>query len=313
MAKIGIGLFLVILLEIGIEQIYMHTERYKGSLGGAWNFRKNVQKQLEIVNIGSGPGLYGITYESCRKRGFNFSTAPQNYNYGFRLLKMFSDNLCANCIIIIIIMCPLSFGDNAEYSKPGYADRFYGILPPEEIDGYSVWRAWLLRHPLLKKTLEKWKTGISFVASRCRKSGEKAGGPAAEPGVVGIWKQEFQLKDLTDASQAEKHRTAFAKKRRILQEGIAYCHVKGWRPVFVTPPVPPETRACIGEEFLQAFVYDNLKELQNQYPWIPLLDYYGDSRFEASMFQNDIFVNQVGRQRFSEILFHDIAEHFSED
>lgn len=339
-AGIIIGIFLAVVLEAVAEQIYMHSRKYKESLGGAWKLQKPVPKQLEIVNIGSGPGLYAITYEHSSKRGFNFSTAPQNYKYGFRLLKRFSEHLCANCIIIIIVMCPLSFGNNDDYARPGYSDKFYGVLTPQEIDEYSWKRAWMVRHPLLQKVLRKLCIEMHAFCSKCKDGifrrqekrpagqemenhqeqgkefvalcGQEAGN-AQEPEIVRIWKQEFQLQNLTEPSQAERHKIAFAEKRRIICEGIDRCYDKSWRPVFVIPPVPPKTRDYVGEAFLQAFVYDNLEKLQNRYPKLPLLDYYKDERFDTSMFQNDIFVNEAGRKRFSEILFSDISKYFSED
>ena len=291
-----------IVLLIYVNYLYMRSEHYRNTLGGAQNFRK-VPSDLEIVNIGSGPGLYAISYDECSRKGFNFSTAPQNYKYGFRILRHFSDKLNDGCIIIII-MCPLSFGNNQEYKNKNYSDKFYGILSSDEIDNYSGKRAIMLRFPLLKyiaAKLKKKKMNKNTISSlEC-------------PEIINIWKKEFELNDLTDEKQAEDHKEAFEEKIHVISDGIKFCCEKGFRPMFVLPPVPKKTREYIGKKFLQVFVYENLKILNQRFPNVPMLDYYGDERFTKKYFLDDIFMNETGKKVFSDILFNDIDLIFKED
>lgn len=290
-------------LEQCMELVYKRTAEYKNSQGGAERFRKGVPSELEIVNIGSGPGLYAISYEKCKWKGFNFSTAPQNYKYGFRILKRFQKHIKSDAIIIIIIMCPLSFGKNKDYDLPGYSNKFYGILPREDIDNFSYVRAMLLKMPLLMKMLRKVKKKNE--GGQKQEAKEKQPG---EPPLIATWKWEFGLTDLKDPMQVDAHREAFKEKVRILEDGIAFCKGSSWNPIFVIPPVPLKTREYISDDFLDCFVYQNLKEIMSDYPDIPLLDYYSDSRFEADMFDGDIFMNEKGKTAFSEILFKEIEE-----
>lgn len=62
---------LLIIIEFVLEKKYMQTDEYKRSLGGAAKL-KNVPHNIEICNVGSGPSLYGISYEYTDKNGFNF-------------------------------------------------------------------------------------------------------------------------------------------------------------------------------------------------------------------------------------------------
>jgi hypothetical protein len=288
-------------LENILEIVYKSTDRYKGTLGGADRFIKDVPTNLEIVNIGSGPGLYAISYEKCWKKGFNFSTAPQSYKYGFRILRRFKDNLCENCIIIIIIMCPLSFGNNTEHQKKGYSDKFYGILDREDIDGYSPLRAFYLRHPLWKKIYFKIKAHLNHSNFMEGKNWE-----AGIPSVVSCWKEEFNLENLTDATQADAHRESFKEKSKILSDGIQFCKEQSWRPIMVIPPVPDNIRRYISRDFIDRFVYDNLTEVGNVHKDVRLLDYYSDERFTNDLYSSDVFMNKKGNEKFSKILFADI-------
>ena len=293
------ALFIITLLtaaEFCAEAVYKRSAAYRASLGGADALRR-VPDGIDICNVGSGPGLYAISYENCPRKGMNFSTAPQNFRYGFRILKRFQKKIRKNAIIVIV-MCPLSFGNNLDYFRPDYSDKFYGILRPEEIDGYSFRRAVLLHFPLLRR---------AFGASRRRLF--PAAAPethSQEPPIITVWKREFCLKDLRNPAQAAEHQDAFNEKINLLREEVAFCHERQWRPVLVTPPVSENTRRFISPEFSRAFVFDNLDALRKNYPEVPLLNYYDDSRFDNSMFLNDVFLNREGQTRFSEILFADI-------
>lgn len=300
-----IAIIAFICIEEIAERIYMCSYLYKKTLGGVQNFRYGVPDGLEIVNIGSGPALHAISYEDSPQKGFNFGTAPQSYYYGFKILEHYKDKIKKNAIVIIAVMCPLSFGNNLDYKRKGYSDKFYGTLSPSEIYGYSGKRAFILRHPLALKIASKIKSKVK--TSKTNASG------TGNSGVISVWKHEFKLKDLMDGSQADRHKEAFAEKIRTISEGIEVCRANGWRPVFVITPVPSQTRKFISEDFLERFIYDNIKVLKDKYSDIQVFDYYSDERFAKSeMYANDIFMNNNGKKVFSAVLLHDVSEYFKE-
>ena len=295
--KIAIAICCMLILTEEVSEFF-----YKKKIDWAPYRFKKMSSDIEICNIGSGPGLFAISYKNYSQRGFNMSTVPQSFFYGYKLLKNYSGKIKRGAIIIIIIMCPLSFGDNQSYYQKKYADIYYGILPPKEIEHYSFLRALMIAHPLLCRVISKMRRILREVF----RSGAVSETTNQEPRIITDWKSQFCLRDLKDASQAEAHRKAFNEKIAILTEEIRYCYVNGWRPILVTPPLPKGTRAYIGNDFMERFVYDHLSVLQESYPDLQLLDYYSDERFTDKMFQNDIFMNELGRSAFSEILFRDI-------
>jgi hypothetical protein len=139
-------------------------------------------------------------------------------------------------------------------------------------------------------------------------SGENVANISNEPPLIQTWKREFNLSDLRDSSQAEKHRRAFGEKIKILTDGINFCREQSWRPVLVIPPVPEKTRAYISKEFLEAFVYENLDKVIDESKDISLLNYYDNGEFTRDMFLDDIFMNKNGREYFSKMLFKDIQK-----
>ena len=301
---IVIVVLVVILMEEIMELLYIRITKYERNRGGAEKFIHKVPKDLEMVNIGSGPGLYGISYDYCNKKGFNFSTAPQNHKYGFRLLNRFKDNIARGAIIIVVVMCPMTFGKNSDYDRVDYSDKYYGILKPKDIDGYSLRRAYLLSHPLLFKIINRIKNMIRKNAAVCENFLEK---DLNEPEVISCWKREFDLVNLKDASQIKNHKEAVKDKIDVIENGIDFCRNNYWRPILVVPPVPPETRRFISDEFLNEFFYYNIENIKSSKENIFTLDYYEDERFTDDDFMNDIFLNKCGKEKFSRILFDDIA------
>ena len=292
-------LIILVLIELLAEKVYMHSDEYKSFLGGAEKF-KNIPNHIQICNIGSGPALYGVDYSACFRKGFNFATKQQNFKYGFRLLKHFNTNIESGAIIIIIICVPMSFGKNNNYDQKDFSDKFYGILPKSEIDNYSVKRLIISRHPLAIKYLKKVKNKLHDRKTK-QISIQSIGN---EPNIIKIWKEEFDLRDLVDASQINNHVIVFQEKKEILQDGINYCKKNNWTPIFVIPPLPFETKKHISEEFIKAFFYENLQEIIKNNN-VRVLDYYNED-FSDDYFMNDIFLNNRGKKYFSKKLFRDI-------
>ena len=297
-------IFLIVIWEM-LEIIYKHTDSYRKSLGNIGNMLKNVPTGIDIANIGSGPGLYAISYDYCNKKGFNFSTAPQSYKYGFRLLKRYKENINPGAIIIIIIMCPLSFGRNNDYNRKGYSDKFYAVLPKEDIDGYSALRAVVVYHALALRVLRGCKRAIRFISR-----GSRQLNVSKEASIIRTWKEEFNLKDLKNPLQADVHRDTFNEKCDILRSGIEFCRQQSWRPVFVIPPMPVSVQNEISFEFLKVFVFDNLDRIKD----VPKLSFYSTQFIEDSDFYVDsVFLNKKGQEKFSQVLFKEILNLFGEE
>lgn len=288
----------MIVFEEFIEFLYKRTDRYKNSLGGTERLKK-VPDGIEICNVGSGLGLYAISYNDCKLKGVNFSTAPQNFEYGFKILRHFSKQIRSGAIIIII-MCPLSFGSNDNYKRKDYSDKFYGVLPHKYIDNYSIIRHLKLAHPFMRIILKKI-TGI-FNRTNPIKAYEKND----EPNMIRVWKRQFHLKDLKDPSQSINHEKTFIDKINLLNDEIQYCYSKGWMPTLVVPPVPEHIRKHISKEFVNAFVFENIEKVMRKNKELKCHSYYDDPRFSEDMFWNDVFMNEEGRVKFSNILFKEL-------
>lgn len=243
MFKILSSLFILIAVIVFIEEIceaiYKCTPTYKKSCEQTIKL-KSVPAKLEIVNIGSGPAYYGINYSFCKRKGYNLATAPQNFCYGFKLLRHFSKNISNGATIIITIMAPMSFGYNKDIFRSDYSDKYYGVLPACDIDGYSVKRLFITKHPFLIRLIA--------ILKRILKQNHAAG-KANKRSVVQIWMDEFELQNLKDPNQSMNHRKIFEEKIDLLTEMIDYIRRNGWNAVILIPPIPPKTREQISGDF----------------------------------------------------------------
>ncbi len=285
-------LVVIFLLEI-IRFFYRNTKKYKELHPQTANLVGKIPNNLKIVAIGSGPGKNGISFKYLKEKGYNFCTAPQNLKYGFGILKKFSKKYSENAVIILVI-CPLSFGNNKSTLQKNYSDEFYWILSPAEINGYSFKRALKLRYVFFKDLLKEVR----------KKEPIKKHNAVT---VTDTWKKQFDLCDFSNPEQSSKHRQAFDEKVEILSATIKFCKRNKYNPVIVIPPVPLVTTKHFSNEFLQEFLYKNISRAKG-FENIPVLDYLLDERFKEEHFKNDIFLNESGAKSFSMILFSDIEK-----
>ena len=79
----------------------------------------------------------------------------------------------------------------------------------------------------------------------------------------------------------------------------------------MTPPIPQGTKAYIGEEFINEFVYKNIDVLMKNNRELKYLNYFEDT-LPDSYFANDIFMNRDGREYFSKMLFERIKKEMGD-
>ncbi len=273
-----------------------------------------IPKGIEVCNVGSGPSVHSVSYEAFPWKCFNFGTAPQNISNGFRLLRNFAEHIADNAIVFIFI-CPFSFGNNKDEQRADYQDKFYCFMKPKNIEDYSIVKHFWIRHPLLQSAVLRCKKAFAK-PSRAAKTEMPTPQPkvpeAEELPVIRGWKADFDLNNMTDPMEAQKHAPTFAKNTALLVKGISFCQSRGWRPIIVLPPFPPGTTAYIGDAFLDAFLYEHIRNALQQTGEIPVLDYYRDERFcDPALFTGDAFVNEKGRALMSELLYTEAKRYRS--
>lgn len=240
-----------------------------------------------MINLGSGPSAYAFDYEAAGVRGMNLAMTPSAFGMELALLREYAPYFPKNCALILTV-CPFSFGENRKKSDPSRYARYYAVLSRSAIDTLPAPLAhWDERvaasvdveHPLFPYggNIDRDEApSAAVMAERVR-------------AMCSCWEREFGLRDFTDAAQAEAHRNAFRRERRVLDELIAAAKELGLRPHLLLPPLHPMLRGLISPEFFEAFVLDQVRDAP-----APLLDYTADPHITEDMFLGPVFLSRKG-------------------
>ena len=307
--KIGMLIIAWILFSWGGVELnlrYKKTNHYKNQVWQIAKF-KNVPENIQIAAVGSGPGLYDISFDGAKQKGFNFCMSPQPFEYAYKILKKYQGKIDKGATLIIVV-CPLSFANNLQLRQKNFYDLYYYFLKPSEIKNYTLRRKIALTFPLLrhpKKVLKIFRDvpEQEFLTEDNTLNHEEMA-ESVKNGIQG-WLNSSQLKDLKDGSQAENHKEIFKQKGEFLKNILELCESNSWNPVFVMPPMCEGISEQISDSFITKFVTEQLEWVN--YLKAPVLNYFRDPEFSQDKYYRECyFMNVTGRKKFSEQLFHDI-------
>lgn len=266
----------------------------------------SIPKELDIVNIGSGPSFYDFDWSAVPGiSGYNLAVAPEDFRYDARILKYYGNHVKKGGIVVVVV-CPLSFVKNDYLYKDSFSEKYVFILPTVDVD-LPKWKYMLYRYcPFVLKG----KNLVQIVIRRMRKKlvckRQIPLSPTEELVKRWILDNEY-LTNLKDSSQAEYYLDTFLEKRRDLRTVLNTCYKKKFRPVIVLPPMSNDLRQNISDSFIQRFVYDNLKEMVIDDT--PILDYIDDARFnDVSNYTNGLFLTQKMRKVFTNTVWDEIGK-----
>ncbi len=297
----------ILVLFFVTNALYKRTNHYKNQTWQAERFQR-IPDEIEIAAIGSGPGLYDVDLKNGVEHGFNFCQSPQSWMYGYRVLKAYKKKLKPDCIVMMVITCPLNFAEKKSAASAAYHVQYYGSLPPEDIDMYSRWRNFLRKFPLLWHP--KWAFRIirdvlpTDLEHNIKRLNQREATVSAYQLLKG-WLEQSGLHDLRDPSQSEYQKEAMDKRKRWLRQTIELCEENKWRPVFVIPPMCGEVCDMVSSEFKEEFVLRPIKEVSGgKYP---ILDYFNENEFLSNdLYFSAPFMNRYGREKFTKKLLVDV-------
>ena len=307
------AVWLLVLFFI-VNALYKRTNHYKNQTWQVERFQK-IPNGIEMAAVGSGPGLYDVDLKSSVENGFNFCQAPQSWMYGYRVLRTYQQKLKTDCIVMLIVTCPLNFAEKKSTASAAYHEQYYGSLPPEDIDMYSRWRNFLRKFPLLRHP--KWAFRIikDIPAFDLDHNEKKLGSAEAEDSARGLlndWLKQSGLHDLMNPSQSEKQREAMEKRKGWLKQTLDICEENKWRPIFVIPPMCGEVCHMVSPEFKEEFVLRPLEEVGGgKYR---ILDYFNEDEFQSNdLYCSAPFMNRYGREKFTKRLLEDVRKIYVDD
>lgn len=289
-----------------INSIIRHTDWYNNIFWtGATKFWNQTQFGLDIVNLGSGAGVYAFNYDELSIKGSNWALGPQSLIHDLNILRNYFSYLKEGGFVIIVV-CPFSCLES-HYDK-NHNLKYYTFLHPATILNFNEeerTRALLIKNnpfkqmPVycIKQTLWEIKTKIATTIRPQKNDLQKT---AID--MMNCWKSQFGLDDLS-APISEKHLGELQGRKKTLIEIIDFCKERALKPVIVIPPMYHTLTSMFPGEFKMNYIDVFLRGID-----IPVYDYMKDVEMDnEEYYQTALFLNKKGAKKFTIRVLKDIG------
>lgn len=278
----------------------------------AW-FRKHDERNFDVVAIGSASAKYAYDWSAIDVKGMNWGQVPQTLVNSFKLVKNFF-SIVRKRGNFLITLCPFS----GLHSEPTALEtlKYLRLLDHElTCDMPHLARAQrLAAYPILfgKPAI---KAGLNHLLKRERKvedvrptldhnpMSEDELRRDAENWMRG-WARQFGIADFEAPLTAENLESRKVRVK-VLRDLVDFCVERGYRPVYVIPPVERHLAEKFTKQFKEIYIYGYLKDVARD---VPLLDYTNDPEWQsADLYFNSFFLNRRGRKLFTECVVKDVG------
>jgi hypothetical protein len=270
----------------------------------------HIINNLEIVNLGSTQPTFAFDYTDSGVLGMNWAMGSQAFEYDFKILKKYHCFLKEKAFVLISVS-PFNFFMYRYQNSANY--KYYKIFDPVLINNYSD-RTKLLHidYPILTARRHLIRL-IKDVPADTRL--ELAHNPLtdnemradAKKWMEDIWLKTFSLKSMDNIMLSEENKENIEKNISILNEMIAFCLEKGYRPVIITLPVSEELRDLFPRAFIDEYVLNLIYKANTQNTMV--LQYWDDDRFYSQdKYINAFLLNLKGRKEFTKTVVNKLFE-----
>ena len=277
-------------------------------------FRKYDKRNFDVVAIGSSSAKYAFDWSATNAKGMNWGQAPQTLVNSSKLVKNFF-SIVRKHGTFLITLCPFS----SLHTEATVLEtlKYLRLLNCElKSDMPHLAEAQRLRsYPILfgKPAI---KAGIKHLLGRERTavdvrmtldhnpmSAEELGRDA-ENWMRG-WARQFGISDF-EAPLTQENQEGRKVRIQVMRELVDFIVERGYRPVYVIPPVEPHLAIRFTPRFRELYFTNFLKEVNRP---VKLLDYTNDPEFgSADYYFNSFFLNKRGRELFTQRVWRDLQK-----
>ena len=277
-------------------------------------YRKHDERNFDVVNLGSSGGKWAFDYADLNIKAMNWAQQPQTLLEDYNLLRHFHSILKQGGYVLITIM-PFT-GLN---KKTGLMDAMKYVkfdIQGEPIQPYMFKEAQrYANYPILFKK-QAIKALIKYFLGRDKKIGKRPEtqldlNPMSKEELemdakkwIDGWKRQFGISDF-DSPLTKENEEGRAYRIKLMQTLIDFCTERGYKPVYVIPPVTEHLAKYYTPKFEETYIYGYLKEVNRD---VLTLDYSKDKefRFNDDLFFNSFFLNKKGRKLFTRRVLKDL-------
>lgn len=268
------------------------------------NDRKDLVRNYQIVSLGSNNALFSFHFQELI--GANWSTGLQTTNENYNILRKYHSFLDKGGIVIFTLAPLGTILKTTDFDK-WHRAKFYYILP----EVLNRKERLFVRYPLFMDPVFSIKALLgaflgcvekdSRLEVACQRLDKRKLKVDAQMWVDG-WKKQFGISDLNaplSTQNMEKQHVVI----ELYQEIIEFIVQRGYKPVFVMPPVTRELGGYFSNTFFENYIYpftDSFKD-------VPFLNYFNEPDFnDPNLYFNSFFLNLYGRKVFTQRVLADL-------
>lgn len=304
MKKFCLKLSIILLLFIVLNILYKNTRFYRSE--NEMNVFENIPYELELANLGSSHGLYGIKYDSVPEiNAHNFALKMQPYFYDYAILKKYVNHFSKEAVILI----PVSyFNVLGHFDYSNFRKRYYRILGKKEMD------FWSFKEDLIYSKFPILIAGTDLLHIVNDISKEESSPYYERTSYLESDTLHKFCKDRYDALTAEEfNKGEEGYKRNLISVSkiIDFCYLNNLIPVIITTPINEYLNSLYEEDGIFIPSYERFtSDLCKKYPDLLYLDYSHDIRFSThnELFADGDHLNNNGAELFTKIIIEDLRK-----
>lgn len=276
-------------------------------------YREHEERNFDVVNLGSSSAKWAFCYEGLDVKAMNWAQQPQTLLEDFNLLRHYHSILRDGGYVLIIIM-PftgvnkqtgirdaikyLKLETQGEAIQPYLSDKAGRYMTYPILFGRSAISAllrYILRKEVKNNRFEKWDREDNPMSEEQLKADAKR--------WMAGWKAQFNIADF-EAPLTEENQRGREYRIKLMREVVDFCTERGYKPVYVIPPVTEYLAKEFTPQFSQIYIYDYLKQINRD---VKSLDYSKEtSMMDKDNYQNSFFMNKKGAQAFTARVLKDL-------
>ena len=276
-------------------------------------YRKHDERNFDLVNLGSSGGKWAFDYSDLNIKAMNWAQQPQTLLEDYNILRHYHSILRKGGYVIITIM-PFT-GLNKEtnlYDALKFA-RF--DLQGEPIQPHLFREAHRIsRFPILLGKVAI-KAFVKFLIGRDKPKEDKAESKMEHNPMniseldidannwINGWKRQFSIDDF-EAPLTPKNLEGREYRIKLMRQIVDFCAERGYKPVYVIPPVTNHLGKYFTPKFQQLYIYDYLQQVKRD---VQTLDYSKNVELQKDdLYFNSFFLNARGRKIFTAKVLKDL-------
>lgn len=281
--------------------------------GNVW-YRAHDERNFDIVALGSSGAKWAFDFESAGVKGMNWANQPQTLLEDYNLLRHYHSILHKGSYVLITIM-PFSglnkatgLMDAIKYTRLDYQGEAIQPHMYKEACRYAQMPIKFGKpavKALIRYLLHKEPKNNSILQARTGNNPMTSEQLEANAlSFITGWKKQFQISDF-DAPLTPRNREGRDYRINLMRELVDFCTERGYKPVYVIPPVTEHLSKYYTDKFQETYIYSFLRDVDRD---VELFDYSKEKYLaDDTLYFNSFFMNKKGASIFTERVLKDLG------